>query len=398
MMRIGQPAFEVVRILDGSGESGHFQRAESIHHHGEFTGFFGADAFLHRAGVRAVRNAAGVQRDLAALHVIAAHEVAIYVIQHLVAVDVAVVVRCGDGLWVVVVEPRHKRADNKGLGLKSLVDGWRQVYPAGYGFEVVDGKGVRIDKAIPSHEVERVAEIEIRINLVLLFYVNQKLALLVVCLQVCGFADVPLAKRRVLEQLAEVVAVSFGGGDGTGAFHDEQSVFFTIKFQLVGGTPRHDEVVAVREFDAAVHGAQGAGAFVHENHFVGVGIFEKIVSHAFAGGSQHDFAVVVHQHGLAAFQIIVFGGYAKTLQAAVFQLFVRNDFRSHGIRFAHLHDLRGRVAMVQQRIEVAEPLGGEEFLVVQLAIWLSELGVAGRRNLPQGMVVHNSVLFAKVRR
>ena len=55
---------------------------------------------------------------------------------------------------------------------------------------------------------ERVVEVMVGVNIVLLFDVKQEIAALVVGFQFGGFAEIAFAKRRVLEQLAEIIAVS----------------------------------------------------------------------------------------------------------------------------------------------------------------------------------------------
>jgi len=105
---------------------------KSVHHYGKFFGFLCADAFLNRAGVRAVRDAFRMKGYLSALYVFAAHEVAIHIIQYLIAVHIAVVVWGGYGLRMVVIQAGAEGTYHKIMRLKGLVYGWRLVYAAGY--------------------------------------------------------------------------------------------------------------------------------------------------------------------------------------------------------------------------------------------------------------------------
>jgi hypothetical protein len=272
-----QPAPVVIFIFDGQGVLGELEGAESIDHHRQLAGLFGADALFHRAGVRPMRDAAGVQGDHAPLHVLAAHEVAIHIVEHLVAVDVAVVVGRRDGQRVVIVQARHERADDEVVRLEGLVHRRRLVYPPGDGLEIVDGKSVGVEVAIPAHQIEGVVEVVVRIDAVLLLDVEEELALLVVGLQILRLADVALAEGRVLLQLAEGVAVALGRDYRAVRLDDEQAVVGAVEFELIDGAARHHHIIAVFERHRAVHGAQPAAALMDEDDLVGVGIFEEVL-------------------------------------------------------------------------------------------------------------------------
>ena len=74
------------------------QRTEAVHHHRELVRLLRADRRLGAARMRAVRNAVGVMRDAAELDSLPAHELTRRVVQHLVGIDVAVVVRRRHGV------------------------------------------------------------------------------------------------------------------------------------------------------------------------------------------------------------------------------------------------------------------------------------------------------------
>lgn len=388
--RFRYPGVIIFRVFDAGSVFGHQQRAESVHHDGQFAGFFGADAFFHRAGVRAVRDAAGVQRDHAALHVFAAHEVAVHVIEHLIGVNVGVVVGCGNRERVVVVHARHEGADHKVVPVEGLVYRRRHVQATRDRLEIVDAEREGIHETVPAHHVERMIEVVVGVNVVLLFNVKQEIAALVISLQISGFANVALTERRMFHQLAVVVAVAFRRGDGAVTFHDEQAVFFAVELQLVRRAARDHEVVAVFKIQGAVHRAQRAGAFVHKNYLVGIGVFVVVTGHAFARRGKNDFAVVVHQYRLARLEVVVLRLDVKTFQTPVFQLLVVHRFGRNAVRLAHLHDLCGCVAVIEQRVVVAETLGAEQFFVVERAVGFAELGVAFGRYFSKSVVVHKS--------
>ena len=209
-------------------------------------------------------------------------------------------------------------------------------------------------------------------------------------LQINGFPDVALAKRRVFHQLPEMVAVAFGRGDGAVTFHDKQPVFFALECQLIGCAPRYDHVIAVIEGQGPVHGTQRARAFVNEDHLVGVGIFVIIAVHAFPGCGQYDLAVAVYQYRFSRLKIVIFRFHVKAFQTPVFQLFVVHGFGRDTIRVAYLDDLRRRVAVVQQRVIIAESFGAEKFFVVKRSVRFPELGMAFGRYFSKSVVMHDT--------
>jgi hypothetical protein len=113
---------------------------------------------LDRAGLRAVRVPAGVQRDraLADARALAGLVVAVDVEHDLVGVDVGVVVGHRDRQRVVVDLARHEVADHEVGALEDLVHRRRLVHPAGDRLEVGDVERVRVEAAVPADDVERV--------------------------------------------------------------------------------------------------------------------------------------------------------------------------------------------------------------------------------------------------
>ena len=83
-------------------------------------------------------------------------EVAVDVIDHLLRVQVRVVVRDRDRQRVEVELARAERADHEVPALEGLVRGRRHVDAAGDRLEVVDRERPRVDVAVPADDVERV--------------------------------------------------------------------------------------------------------------------------------------------------------------------------------------------------------------------------------------------------
>src|SRR5438045_3559606 len=110
----------VVRVLDRERRLGDLERAEAIHHYRQLVGVFRANARFGAARMRTVWDSVRVMSDAAELDSLAAHELARCVVQNLVGIDVAVIVRSGDCFGMEVVRPRAERADYEPIALKSL--------------------------------------------------------------------------------------------------------------------------------------------------------------------------------------------------------------------------------------------------------------------------------------
>src|SRR5689334_12247159 len=82
------PAKRILLILDPRCRARDLERMERIHHHRQLLGAIFADAGLGGAGVRAMRQAAWVQRDAGLLDALARHKIPLDVVQHLVAVHI----------------------------------------------------------------------------------------------------------------------------------------------------------------------------------------------------------------------------------------------------------------------------------------------------------------------
>ena len=138
------PAIGVSLVLALQREGRDVQGVEGVTHHGQFFRARLANARLHRARMRAVRESPGVQAEVVLLHPPAAHEVALGVVDHLVRVHVGVVVRRGDGERVIIEQARDERADDEVPAFPRLVHGRGLVHAPGDRLEVRDVEGVRI--------------------------------------------------------------------------------------------------------------------------------------------------------------------------------------------------------------------------------------------------------------
>src|SRR4051794_8740195 len=116
-----EPGHVVVRGFNGERRLRHLERPEAVHHHRELVGVLGTDAGLGPARMRTVRDSVGMMGNAAELDTFPAHELAGGVVEHLVRVHVAVVVRRRHRLGMEVVRPRAEAADHEAVALERLV-------------------------------------------------------------------------------------------------------------------------------------------------------------------------------------------------------------------------------------------------------------------------------------
>src|SRR4051794_2833313 len=124
---------------------------KGIYHYCQFFCFFSTNTFLYSAGVRTMRNACWVQSDHTTGYIFTTHKISIYIIQYLITVYIAMVVRCRNRLRMIIEQAWYKTAYYKVVGFKCLVYRRWLMHPAGNRLKIVYAKGKRITAAIPAH-------------------------------------------------------------------------------------------------------------------------------------------------------------------------------------------------------------------------------------------------------
>lgn len=194
----------------------------------------------------------------------------------------------------------------------------------------------------------------------------------------------------MLEQLTVLAQVFFGEADGAERFGDKEPVVFRIEMDLVDGTSRNDQVIAIAKGKLAVERAQYAAAFVDEDHLIGIGILVEVAGYAVLRRGQYDMHVVIDQHGNAAVEVVFLRRNFKAVEAAVLEHFFLGDLWRYRYRFFGFNDLRGRVDVVEQGRIVGEAFGGKKLLGIKAAIGLAELGMALMGYLTQLVIIRHS--------
>lgn len=134
-----------------------------------------------------------MQCQVTGIYAGAAHKVAIHIVEHLVTVDIVVVVRCGDRLGMEVVRSGNKVADNKVVGGKHQMIRWGQVNLAYLGRVLCDVEGPGVDKTVPTHQIKRMPFQLSQLILVAKLADQRELPLLYPGLCQFGYPDIPLA-------------------------------------------------------------------------------------------------------------------------------------------------------------------------------------------------------------
>src|SRR5687768_1698217 len=162
----------------------------------------------------------------------------------------------------------------------------------------------RITASIPPYNIKGMMTIMQVVHGAFLFGADEKIPFLLERRQILRWTYIPLAIRRMFQQLSVLAEVLFRKSNRTKRFHDEQPVVLVMKLYLINGPAWNYQVIAIGKGQFAIHGTQYTRSFMYEDHFIGIGIFIKIIVHAFLRCGQYNMAIVVDQHRRAALQKI----------------------------------------------------------------------------------------------
>src|SRR6188474_1987940 len=143
-----EPGVGIALVVVGNRLAGDPERMERVEHHRELLRLLRPDGCLGGPWMRSVRDPRRMERERADLDAAPAHEVPVHVVEHLVRIDVRMVVRHRQGVGVIVVETRHERADDEVAALEALVRRRRHVDAPGDRLEVLDVEDVGIEISI----------------------------------------------------------------------------------------------------------------------------------------------------------------------------------------------------------------------------------------------------------
>src|SRR5437870_1140810 len=100
---------------------------------------------------------------------------------------------------MVVIHPRHERADNEVGSLEALVRWGRHVHPAGDRLEVLDVEDVGVQESVPAHDVQRMELELVGCNLIPRLDSDLILSAVGERLEPLWAPDITLRERRMLQ-------------------------------------------------------------------------------------------------------------------------------------------------------------------------------------------------------
>ncbi len=173
-----------------------------------------------------------------------AFEVPRHVIDHLVRLEIGVVVRNRNGLGVPLELAGAERADHEAGSLEGLMSRRRLMEPARLRLEVGDVERPGIDEAIPADDVERVIVEDI--GLVASPHPDRHpiLTRLIMSLQLHRAMHITVVVGSMLEKVAVFVPISPGRLDLSGA-DEYQQPMLTFADEAISAAPRDDDVIAL---------------------------------------------------------------------------------------------------------------------------------------------------------
>src|SRR5438552_9792056 len=187
-----KPAIRILLIIIRLSRRCQLQWIERIHHHRQLLRAIDTQALFNGTWMWPVRNASRVQREGGAFDAATAAEVAVDVVEHFVAVDVAVVVGDGDRQRVVVELAWYEGADDEVWSLEGLMHRWWLMDAARDRLEVgnIEDPGVLV--AVPADDVAGVVVVPVAGERVADFQAYLEVAALGVRVEFFGSADVTL--------------------------------------------------------------------------------------------------------------------------------------------------------------------------------------------------------------
>src|SRR6059058_786976 len=324
-----------------------------------------------------------MERDRADLDALARSEVAGDAIDHLLRLQVRMVIRDRYRQRVEVELAWTERTDNEVLALEGLVRGRRLVDAAGDRLEVVDRESPRIEVAVPADDVERVVVDDIRLVAAAHAYLDGELAGLAHGVQLSRRMDVAVVVRRAFHDLAVVVAVAPRDLDQPGRLEHEIALR-PARVEAIRRPARNDDVVALLVRDVAEDGLQRPRSLVHEDDLVALAVAEEVV-HALRRPAERDLDVVVPHQEPAPRDLVALGLGVEGLEVPMRVLLRHPLLALDRLEAAELHDAARRLQVVQDRLVAGEALEAHHLFGEKRSV-VPELHVALARNVAEALV------------
>src|SRR5579875_3536830 len=269
----GRPAPRVPLVGRLPRRGTQHQRRERVEHHRRLVGALGVNRSLDASRLGAVHETGRVQGERADPDAgpPAAHEAPTGVEEHLVGVDVGVVVGDLHRVGVEVERPGDEAAHDEAGALEGLVDRRRLVDAAHYRLEVADRQGERPRAAVPPDDVEGVVGVAVTGPPGAGAHQHGGRSVVLGDERALGWPDVSFGKRCPFSQLAPARQVAPGHRDVAGRLDDER--FNTSReHPAVGGRSGDQHVVPFGGLDGPEHRLEQRGPRLEVDHLVAGGV------------------------------------------------------------------------------------------------------------------------------
>ncbi len=264
--------------------------------------------------------------------------------------------------------------------LERLVHRRRLVHPAGDRLEVGDVERIRIQAAVPAHDIERVPRVR-QLADPLPVPDQDRYVLATHDVRLDRAPQVPLAVRRVLQELplgGQVAPRRSDVSERLDGQHPHRLV--TGRHHGVRRRRRDDDVVAGAHPELAEDGGHASGALLDVQALVAGGV--AVQRRGPVGGDVPDPDVAVdHQLLPAGHRVRASGVQLVRLVVPGQQGMVRRGEHRRLAVHPTVDDRRRKALVVEQGRVVGEALDTHQLLGVQAAVGLAEGGVALARDL-----------------
>src|SRR5262245_58029272 len=266
------PGERVGRVVQVPRQRREPQRTERVAHHGELLGAAGAEGALDEPRRRPGRPPRRMERDGLQLDPLPRSELTGDVVDHLLGLQVRVMVWQRHGHRVVVQLAGAERADDEAGALEGLVHRRGLVDAPGDRLEVVDVERVRVDVAVPADDVERVVVEQEALVAVADAHLEHVLTGPVVGHELLGRVEVALRERRALVQLPVAIAVAVRGLDLAGGLEAQPRLRPVVQPEAVGRPAGDHHVVVAAEGQRPEDRLEDAGALLDEQDLVALAV------------------------------------------------------------------------------------------------------------------------------
>src|SRR6266849_620128 len=345
-----------------------------------------------------VWNTTRMQRDRRTFNASTAAKVAIDIVDHLIAIDVAMIIWHWDREWMIIQFTRYKGTDYEVWPLEGLMY-WRRLVDApGDGLKVANIEDPGILAAIPAHGINGMEVKPVTRDHVGHLDTDLVIASFDVRYKLFRPANVAFAVGGVLQHLAVLIKITARWLDSAMGFNRQEACSGAIGSDLEseGRPPRNNDVVSFVIGKQTEVRLEHSMPIVDEVDQVRVAVAIEVV-HSHRGlrdANGHIF--IEHEHLVSQDGITTtreLGGSKVMMPLYLFLPFILWVLYNHELLY--FFDSRRRIVIVKIGIVTRKAFGAEEFLGVESSVWFAELCMTLRGYLPQTMISWHSALLIR---